>query len=666
MSKKVKLLIWIGASVLVLALAAFACVGYLVPYLNASTAFDKTAPVIFTEQADGKLKIEWPSADADGYLVEIFKEGSEQAQYSAHASENTVTVDALSGRLTLKIRTVGEYSWPFIGEPRMRVAKEGIVISGDLTAPRVKVVETKADDIADTVSVKLELEEGCIGRLYFFDGDAPVYRSDIEGDSVKLEFGDGKAYKMPAYGQTARFCFDSYRRTDKYVYYGKASGEVSVVREELLGTDLVLTCTEEANDSVTFTWNETKGDYYLLQRRASEKSDWSTVVRVEASGERVFRINGLEPYSYEEFRVIARHSADTDETEPVAQTEAYPLKTESVLQYSTVWNIQELEIYSDSLKTETLGKIAAGTAFSALDIENGMFYVRWSGGYGYIDSNYCLINLPEFLGELCKYDITNSYSSLYKFHSLPIPEVTDTVIIGYENVKRSNTEYLAPLLYPTALKFEKAAKKARDDGYYVKIYDSFRPQAATWELYKVATEHCKREVTEEDLASLPEDERPVIEEGVPYTYDLWVTDNGRYHLNYFLAKGISMHNRGLALDMTLEKNGEDLEMQSDMHDLTWHSEIKQNNKNANLLAKYMKNEGFAGLVSEWWHFQDNEARDTIKPTPLYNGVSLKGWVADENGWRYRTANGTLYKNCTREIDGASYEFDTNGYLIEKE
>jgi len=43
-------------------------------------------------------------------------------------------------------------------------------------------------------------------------------------------------------------------------------------------------------------------------------------------------------------------------------------------------------------------------------------------------------------------------------------------------------------------------------------------------------------------------------------------------------------------------------------------------------------------------------------------VSWECWVADNNGWRYRLADGSFFANCTRTIGGQSYTFDENGYI----
>jgi hypothetical protein len=107
-------------------------------------------------------------------------------------------------------------------------------------------------------------------------------------------------------------------------------------------------------------------------------------------------------------------------------------------------------------------------------------------------------------------------------------------------------------------------------------------------------------------------------------------------------------------------NGE-LIMQTVMHDLTWYSERKQNNLNAQILAYIMEGAGFAGIASEWWHYQDNEAYAALNPPPLYEGVSAEGWITDDGEtWRYRDVSGQYLTDCMVAIDGEMYAFDADG------
>ena len=129
----------------------------------------------------------------------------------------------------------------------------------------------------------------------------------------------------------------------------------------------------------------------------------------------------------------------------------------------------------------------------------------------------------------------------------------------------------------------------------------------------------------------------------------------------------SAHNRGIALDLTLEKisSGEELKMQSAIHDLSWYSAAYLNNDNAKLLEKYMTATGMRGLTSEWWHFQDDETRESIGLSSyLFKGVHMGGWTRDEQGWRYRNEDGSFFRSTSVTVDGVRYTLDAEGYVKE--
>ncbi len=380
-----------------------------------------------------------------------------------------------------------------------------------------------------------------------------------------------------------------------------------------------------------------------------------------------------------------------------------------------------------------------------------MFLVRTPDGEGYIDSNYCMINLPDYLGELCAYDITNSYASLYMVHGYEIPDVTGTVILGYEDVELAEGEYLVPLLYPSAQKLAAAAQAALADGYRLKIYDAYRPREASLSIYGLTGQHLNDPIPDATYSGEPVDDLPADipllsellarqaaenaasgapadqpegtaaaptgldgengwlfdlgreeeaassqaadsapptssaaapsassaadsgaaasappagstlpseapadqpadeEESQPQepeqylTYYLLMT-NGIYRLGSFLAQHGSTHNLGIAMDLTLEKydTGEELVMQTAIHDLSHYSVLEHNNENADLLAGYMLDAGFAPLATEWWHFQDDDTRAALAlDTYQEQGVSPEGWHRDIDGsWYYCLADGT--------------------------
>jgi D-alanyl-D-alanine dipeptidase len=203
-----------------------------------------------------------------------------------------------------------------------------------------------------------------------------------------------------------------------------------------------------------------------------------------------------------------------------------------------------------------------------------------------------------------------------------------------------------------------AAQSAYDAGYRLKIYDAYRPNRTTVLLYNKAEALLDEPVPGRVRDPNSDDPEELL------TYGNFLTDNGKYPLNYFLAQGGSLHNLGIAVDLTIESRGDQVEqkMQSGMHDLTHFSVIYRNNQNAVLLKGFMESAGFGGLVSEWWHFQDNDIRQTVKLASLWGGVSPEGWKLSDGGWRYRLADGTYVCAQALTIGETEYTFDEWGYV----
>lgn len=392
--------------------------------------------------------------------------------------------------------------------------------------------------------------------------------------------------------------------------------------------------------------------------------------------------------------------------------------TGAAVMYATIWPLKDLTIYSDSARSRTAGTAYADRSYCVMGEENGMFLVYFDDGKGYIDSDYCLINLPDYVRDLCAYDIKNSYDAIYMVHDYGIPEITGTVITGYEDVgadyvprtvertvlsgladggapvfERGEvtvsvlTTFLVPLLYPTAQKLATAAETAREMGYRLKIYDAYRPRNATRFLYDQTACFLREEISElvyaemegeawerfvEDMTerlNQPENlAGPDASGEIPKTperpgYYLTMTNNA-FSLGAFPASSGSYHNLGVAIALTLESadTGEELRMQTAMHDLSRNSILSNNNDNAETLAGIMTGSGLAPLSSEWWHFQDDELRSRV--TDLVGrakGVTRAGRTADHGGWRCRTEEGVYLTNGTYTVNGRAYTFDSFGY-----
>lgn len=642
--------------IVVAGICGFVLLGYLKPYRMAENSMPATPDFLLQAQEDGTVAISWCEGNnAGGYIIEVL-DGETVLHCADVGTATSHTLPSLPDKaLTIRVSSYQTYQYILPNDVRIRGGERSMEIQGNFTIPVVSAVEHTFDADTDTVSVIFDMPINTVANLYLTTNGTTTDLGSLTEGKLTLGFGGEGQLPMPVHGQTYTFSFDAHAFGTGYFYEGLPSEGFTVVREDLLGSVLQLDCTDEGNNQFSFTWNETKGDGYEFQLYDTAKGQWLTLLQVPKDGQRVCTTGHLGRYSDYTFRVIAVN-AEVESSEATVSTGA------SVV-YSTVWPIKMLEVYTDTSRRDVLTTVPEAKALCVLDVQDGLFYVRTADGYGYIDSNYCMINLPDMIGDICLYNITNSYDSLYMVHEYEIPTVTGEVVKGYEKVELSKDNYLVPLLYPTALKLEKAAFAAIEQGYKLKIYDSFRPNKATLDIYDIAQGYLADPIPEQTYTGKTLDDLPELGESEVLTYQMLMTDNGRYSLANFLALGGSRHNQGIAMDLTLTKNGKDLEMQTSIHDLSWYSEIKKNNKNAKLLKSIMEGAGFGGLTSEWWHYQDNDAKKDLEPPYMKNGVTPEGWVADDNGWRYRTASGKFYTGCEKTIDDVIYQFDDQGYVI---
>lgn len=588
---------------------------YLYFYDRAENSMDPEGQLTLLEQADGTYLLRWPEGEnVERYCLEISDGG--EVLYALETGECAASLPELPEKeLTVKIASCREFLWT------EREGAEMLVVNVQFTWPRVTEIAYEVDAESGVVTLHFDLEDGCICTVS--RGDNGEVLGETAEDSVEIFTGF----------EPVALNFQVTRVGENVTVYGYICASLELTAEDFLGEELGLQVDDLGENVYALSWNETKGDGYLVEI-SGDGENWETLALAQ---ELQYVTGHLGAFKDLLLRVRVDGYDISDEVE---------VSTAQQVLYATIWPVQELTVYSDACKIEALGTVSAGTALCVLEESDGMFCVRFGDGVGYIDSNYCMINLPEYLGGLCGYDILNSYDSAYRVHGVDIPQVTDTVITGYENVLQADGTYLVPVLYSAAQKLLRAALAAKELGYRLKIYDSYRPYKATKEIYSV---------TEKLLDQ-------VIPDGTLTIREL-MTDNGRYRLGNFLAPVTSRHNYGVALDLTLETlSGEELEMQTVMHDLSWYSALENNNENADLLQSIMVAAGFKTLESEWWHFQDGEAFDTLQPAYLTDGISAEGWVKDDMGWRYRKADGTFLTDCEETIDGDAYEFDADGYI----
>lgn len=268
-------------------------------------------------------------------------------------------------------------------------------------------------------------------------------------------------------------------------------------------------------------------------------------------------------------------------------------KFTATLYGARAWANQDLNIRKGtSSSTAKIGTVPRGgkvIILSAPSAENGGYIlVKYDNITGYVFTNYLLINLPDVIPDVV-YEITNASGSIYKAADTAIKDVTGKRLYPYfdlaYNAKIGKKTYLAPLLFPTALKFQKAYNNAKAAGYNFKVYDTYRP----YQVSKDISAAFGSMLTNSDFAK-----KVLVDR-----------DGVKWSETYFLSTGISMHNRGVALDLALMKDGKELDAQTPMHTLDARSVIKYNNNVSKKLSELMTSAGFGTLKSEWWHFEDN-------------------------------------------------------------
>lgn len=261
-----------------------------------------------------------------------------------------------------------------------------------------------------------------------------------------------------------------------------------------------------------------------------------------------------------------------------------------------------------------LAVLDPGTPFTILEEEEGWWRVECGAGTGWVEHRFCMVNLPDVVPSIV-YDATNSYSSRYVSSGKPIPGITGEALYQGKvyNPRLGREQYLMPVLYATAKKVCAAQQAALAEGNSLKLYEAFRPRAAQRAVVRA-------------LSALAETD-PEVKAGI--TTPPWT-------MTYFISTGISNHQKGLAVDVSLVRvtrtearvtggvsyllpvEYEEYEMPTPMHELSLASASTTGpgetdlagsmNEPALALRDYFRQAGMTPLESEWWHFNDYAAR----------------------------------------------------------
>lgn len=268
---------------------------------------------------------------------------------------------------------------------------------------------------------------------------------------------------------------------------------------------------------------------------------------------------------------------------------------------------------------EPLATLPAGTPFTILEESGSWWRVEAAAGEGWVRHDFCLINLPDVIPSLVYRD-TNSEASLFRASGCEIPGVTGQALYDARsyNARFGQEMDNMAVLYATAKKLADVQARALADGYTLVLYEGFRP-------YQTQT------AVAQALQALAA-ENETVRAGI---------DTEPWSIGWFIAGGVSNHQQGYAVDVSLARvtgtadetcgpyaytrvtGYEELAMPTAMHELSaaaaslaepvasrdpdaWRqaNPAPAMTEGALLLQSYCTAAGLTPLASEWWHFND--------------------------------------------------------------
>ncbi|PTQ80647.1 D-alanyl-D-alanine dipeptidase [Trichococcus patagoniensis] len=274
-------------------------------------------------------------------------------------------------------------------------------------------------------------------------------------------------------------------------------------------------------------------------------------------------------------------------------------------------------------ESETIAALEAGTAFEVLEEAGDWWFVQTATQSGWVQHLYCFINLPDVIPSII-YDNSNTYASKFVSSGKAIPGITGQALYDGKayNMRLGKISDIVPVLYSMSKKIHLAQQAALAEGNTLVIYEGYRP-------YSV------QKLTVDAVTALAAAE-PEVMAGI---------NTPPWDTNWFIATSVSNHQMGYAIDVTLAKidaqqqivigdyaataitSYTEYTMPTAIHELsmasaTFTGPVKSSsptawlqatladtmNEAAILLQRYCTEAGLTPLASEWWHFNDLEAR----------------------------------------------------------
>ncbi|RDU39004.1 hypothetical protein DRW41_04880 [Neobacillus piezotolerans] len=281
-------------------------------------------------------------------------------------------------------------------------------------------------------------------------------------------------------------------------------------------------------------------------------------------------------------------------------------------------------------EAKTIETIQAGTAFDIIKEEGDWWFIQRGHTSGWLPHQYCFINLPDVIPSIV-YDNTNTYSSKFVSSGKAIPTITNQALYPGKtfNERLGKEEYIMPVLYTMSKKIYNAQQHALKEGDSLKIYEAFRPLTVQMAVVNNLSALAKKD--------------PDVMAGI---------NTPPWDITWFITNGVSNHQKGYAIDVSLVKVNEkkevpigeytvlmitdytEYEMPTPIHELSgasatftapvpsrsetaWKNATYADSMNeaAGKLQTYCTTAGLSPLASEWWHFNDLEAMNEIADNP---------------------------------------------------
>ena len=263
---------------------------------------------------------------------------------------------------------------------------------------------------------------------------------------------------------------------------------------------------------------------------------------------------------------------------------------------------------------EPLADWQPGQSFTILAEQGDWWQVQAGEQTGWVQHDYCLINLPDVIPSLVYRD-TNSEASLFRASGITGQALYDA---RSYNARFGQEMANMAVLYATAKKLADVQHAALADGYTLVLYEGFR--------------HYQTQTAVAQALQALAAENETVRAGI---------DTEPWSIGWFIAGGVSNHQQGYAVDVSLARvtgtadetcgpyaytrvtRYEELAMPTAMHELSaaaaslaepvasrdpdaWRqaAPAPAMTEGALLLQSYCTAAGLTPLASEWWHFND--------------------------------------------------------------